>query len=78
MKMSVAKGAALALLFSAVGHARAVHAQEAQPRLVVLIAVDQMRADLLDRYADIYSGGLRRFLDEGYRFSVASHAHAHT
>lgn len=49
-----------------------------QPRLVVLIAVDQMRGDLLDRYADIYTGGFRRFLDQGYRFPGATHAHAHT
>lgn len=45
---------------------------------MVLIAVDQMRGDLLDRYADIYSGGFRRFLDQGYRFTGASHAHANT
>lgn len=49
-----------------------------RPRLVVLIAIDQMRGDLLDRYATVFTGGFRRFLDQGYRFTVASHAHAHT
>lgn len=49
-----------------------------QPRLVVLLAIDQMRGDLLDRYAEIYTGGFRRFLDQGYRFTEASHAHAYT
>lgn len=53
-------------------------AQGPDPQLVVLIAVDQMRGDLLDRYADIYTGGFRRFLEEGHRFAGATHAHAHT
>lgn len=48
------------------------------PRLIVLLSVDQMRADLLDRYASAYTGGFRRFLDQGFRFTGASHAHAHT
>jgi hypothetical protein len=54
-------------------------AQEAaEPKLVVSIVVDQLRADLVDRYAEVFDGGLRRFLDEGYRFTQASHAHART
>lgn len=35
-------------------------------RLVVLIGVDQLRGDLLERYDAAYSGGLRRLLDEGF------------
>ena len=78
MKKSVVKRALVALLLSVPGYPPALPAQESQPQLVVLIAVDQMRGDLLDRYADVYTGGFKRFLDHGYRFSVASHAHAHT
>jgi predicted AlkP superfamily pyrophosphatase or phosphodiesterase len=48
------------------------------PTLVVMISVDQMRADLIDRYAPAFHGGFRRLLDEGYKFTEASHAHANT
>ena len=48
------------------------------PRLVVMAVVDQLAADMLDRYADAFTGGFRRLLDGGYRFTGASHAHAVT
>lgn len=75
------KAVALAVALSLAGWpcaAQAPQAAQPRPQLVVLIAVDQMRGDLVDRYAEIYTGGFRRFLDQGYRFTVASHAHAHT
>ncbi|MDP2857809.1 MAG: alkaline phosphatase family protein [Bacillota bacterium] len=81
MKKPVTKGATLALGLSLAAGACAAQtptAIQSRPQLVVLIAVDQMRGDLVDRYAGIYTGGFRRFLDHGYRFSVASHAHANT
>ncbi|HEU5180644.1 MAG TPA: alkaline phosphatase family protein [Candidatus Polarisedimenticolia bacterium] len=49
-----------------------------RPKLVVLIVVDQLRADLLDRYDTILKGGFRRLRDEGYRFSRATVDHAVT
>lgn len=52
-------------------------AQEA-PKLVLLISIDQLRPDLLVRYREAFSGGLARFLDEGFQFTQASHAHART
>ena len=48
------------------------------PKLVVMVAVDQLRADLLDRYDDAFTGGFRRLLDEGAVFTGASHRHAST
>lgn len=48
------------------------------PQLVVLISIDQLRGDLLEHYAPMFTGGLRRFLDEGHRYTQASHAHANT
>jgi Type I phosphodiesterase / nucleotide pyrophosphatase len=48
------------------------------PTLAVMIVVDQLRGDLIDRYSDAFTGGLRRFLDDGFRFNQASHAHART
>ena len=50
----------------------------AGPSLVVMIVVDQLRGDMIDHYQEAFSGGFRRFLDEGYSFTNASHAHART
>ena len=48
------------------------------PSLVVLLVIDQLSAELLDRYAPVYEGGLRRILDAGFRFENATHDHAST
>ncbi len=45
---------------------------------MVLIVVDQLRGDLLNRYDTILKGGFRRLRDEGYRFSRATVDHAVT
>jgi predicted AlkP superfamily pyrophosphatase or phosphodiesterase len=37
----------------------------AQPKLIVLIVVDQMRADYVERFRDRWHGGLRRLVDQG-------------
>ncbi|MEQ1857411.1 MAG: alkaline phosphatase family protein [Longimicrobiales bacterium] len=62
----------------ALGYAGTLSAQGAgTPSLVVMIVVDQLGGDLLDRYEPaLTAGGFRRFLDQGHRFSQASHAHA--
>jgi predicted AlkP superfamily pyrophosphatase or phosphodiesterase len=49
-----------------------------KPTLVILMVVDQLRADLLDRYDPLFVGGFRRLRDEGYRFTNATHDHAMT
>ncbi len=46
--------------------------------LVVYVVVDQLRADLLDRYQEVFVGGLARLLQEGLRFSNATFDHAQT
>jgi len=48
------------------------------PRLLVFLVVDQLRGDLLNRYASQFSGGFKRLMEEGLSFSNAYHAHAHT
>ena len=53
-------------------------AQVDTPTLAILMAVDQLRPDLLDRYDPLYVGGFRRLLDAGYRFTNATHDHAVT
>lgn len=49
------------------------------PRLVVVIVVDQLRADYLDRFgAHFGDGGFRLLLEEGASFPAARYAHAST
>ena len=48
------------------------------PRLVVLLAVDQLRADFLERFRDQYQGGFRWLLDNGAHFPNAAYRHAST
>jgi hypothetical protein len=48
------------------------------PTLVVMLSVDQLQADLFARYDALYTGGLRRLLDDGFRFENATHDHAST
>src|SRR5512147_1925109 len=49
-----------------------------RPSLVVLVVIDQLRADLLDRYADLFTGGFKRLHDEGHNYVNAAHDHAAT
>ncbi|HEX5577849.1 MAG TPA: alkaline phosphatase family protein, partial [Gemmatimonadaceae bacterium] len=51
---------------------------DGRPALMMLVVVDQLRADLLDRYGDLFTGGFKRLRDEGYSYVNASHAHAAT
>lgn len=48
------------------------------PKLIVLITVDQFRGDLLERYDKVFTGGFRRLLDTGYRYTRATVDHAPT
>jgi len=48
------------------------------PALVVMVVVDQLRADLLERYDSLFTGGFRRLHDDGLRFTEATHDHAKT
>jgi len=50
----------------------------ARPRLVVFIAVDQMRADYLDRFRPLYEAGFKRLQDQGAVFTRAFYRHACT
>lgn len=49
-----------------------------RPSLVVLVVVDQLRADLLDRYGDLFTGGFKRIREQGYSYTNAAHDHAAT
>src|SRR5688500_978501 len=44
-----------------------------QPRLVVVIVVDQFRYDFLERFADLYGkNGFKRLMDRGALFTNAN------
>src|SRR4051812_35056132 len=49
-----------------------------RPRLVVVVVVDQMRADYLDRFAPLFHGGFARFIHDGTVFTEARHDHSGT
>ena len=46
------------------------------PKLVVVLSIDQMRADYLTRFAPLYTGGLRTLSQRGAVFSNARYRHA--
>lgn len=48
------------------------------PKLVVLIVVDQMRADYVDKFRFQWSGGLKRLMEEGAWFRDAAYPYAAT
>lgn len=53
-------------------------AQPEDPKLVVVIVVDQMRYDFFERFADNFEGGLKRIWERGVVYSNAHHGHAPT
>src|SRR5712664_19803 len=50
----------------------------AKPKLVVLLVVDQMRADYVDKFLGQWTGGLKRLVDEGAWFRDAAYPYAAT
>src|SRR5256885_124505 len=49
-----------------------------RPKLVVLLVVDQMRADYVDKFLPQWTGGLRRLVSEGAWFRDAAYPYAAT
>src|SRR5262249_6640345 len=49
-----------------------------QPKLVLVLSIDQMRFDYLTRFAPLYKGGLKMLLDRGAVFSEANYRHSST
>ena len=49
-----------------------------KPKLVVLLVVDQMRADYVDKFRFQWTGGLKRLIDEGAWFRDAAYPYAAT
>jgi predicted AlkP superfamily pyrophosphatase or phosphodiesterase len=66
------------LLFTAALAPAPTAAQASGPKLVVLIVVDQMRADYLTRYASLYEKGLKRLTSDGAWFQNAAYPYMST
>src|SRR5215470_8331918 len=49
-----------------------------KPKLVVLLVVDQMRADYVDKFRFQWTGGLKRLVEEGAWFRTAAYPYAAT
>ena len=49
-----------------------------RPKLVVLLIVDQMRADYVDKFRGQWTGGLKRLVEEGAWFRDAAYPYAAT
>ena len=76
--MKAASAVLLAGLVSLAGPLQA-QAAPARPRLVVMIAVDQLRADYMDRFRPWFgTGGFNLFLQRGASFAEARYEHAST
>jgi len=58
--------------------ATAAAADTAPARIAALVVIDQLRPDHLERYDSLFTGGLRRMLDEGVLYPRAEHLHAVT
>jgi len=50
----------------------------AQPKLVVMIVVDQMRGDYVDKFREQWTGGLKQLVEEGAWFHEAAYPYAAT
>jgi predicted AlkP superfamily pyrophosphatase or phosphodiesterase len=50
----------------------------ARPKLVVMLVVDQMRADYVDKFQGQWTGGLKRLVEEGAWFREAAYPYAAT
>lgn len=70
-------GAAFLMLFPSCGPPPGPP-PDGTPRLVLLIVVDQMRADYLIRFGDLFEGGLARLIENGVAFTEAHHDHSAT
>jgi arylsulfatase A-like enzyme len=77
--MKVPRLIAGALLLSVWASASFASAYNAQPKLIVIIVIDQFRGDYLERYRDQFAeGGFRLFLDHGAYFADCNYEYANT
>src|SRR5580698_3120262 len=76
--LGMGTGAALAPSAGAQAPKTVVTKQAARPKLVVMLVVDQMRADYVDKFQGQWTGGLKRLVEEGAWFREAAYPYAAT
>src|ERR1700730_13281108 len=54
------------------------HKISSRPKLIVLLVVDQMRADYVEKFRSQWTGGLKRLVEEGAWFRDAAYPYAAT
>jgi predicted AlkP superfamily pyrophosphatase or phosphodiesterase len=57
---------------------RSERTEAAHPKLIVVLVVDQMRADYVDKFQGQWTGGLKRLVTEGAWFREAAYPYANT
>lgn len=57
---------------------KGVSRDSSKPKLVVILVVDQMRGDYVDKFQRQWTGGLKRLVDEGAWFHEAAYPYAST
>ena len=67
-----------AIILTGCASSKSVPPADEDIALVVVISVDQMRADYLERFAHRYTGGLKKLVSEGQVFTNAHQDHAIT
>ena len=79
LKRSLGVVAAATLLTSTAPRAQAPPVQAGStPKLVVILVMDQFRADYIDLYGGRWTQGLRRIIDKGAYFTRAAYPYAGT
>ena len=82
--VTIARRVTLAVLFASsivaasLGTARVQAPPSGPPKLIVLLVVDQMRADYLERYSTHFTGGLKRLMRDGAWFTQAAYPYLNT
>ncbi|MFY9645611.1 MAG: alkaline phosphatase family protein [Terriglobales bacterium] len=77
--MRLPRSLCVALLWFGLISGAFASAYNARPKLIVVIVIDQFRADYLERYRDQFSdGGFKLFLDRGAYFTDCNYDYANT
>ena len=69
---------ALVIIFAVFTIQCSLTKKEERPKLIVIITLDQFRADYLEKYDETFTDGFRRLRDEGWRYDRAIVDHAPT
>ena len=63
---------------SAAGSGQSAPSPSSPPKLILVIAIDQMRFDFLERFSPLYRSGLKTLIERGAVFTNAKYRHAAT